>query len=246
MSWRRCSVEGKRLFLRFKAPFAAFRPFQSGSYRSTTPVPSPSAVYGLLLNLAAIEQRDEIEAPVTKIRLGLPDMKIAIGLPEASGNPSRSMQPRSELALLTQQLHGYPVGSSGQELAEKTYGSKFWIAPVTREVLVDLDFIVGVEADAGFVQRIVAGLNGELEVPRYGLPFAGDNNFLFDRIDPIDPPKLARWYERLARGSRPRRELCRLTVWIDRADNSRTDIGLFAPSDFVREPPESAWIPLPG
>ncbi|NJL03042.1 MAG: type I-MYXAN CRISPR-associated protein Cas5/Cmx5/DevS [Spirulinaceae cyanobacterium SM2_1_0] len=229
------------MFLHLKAPFAAFRPFQSGSYRSTTPVPSPSAVYGLLLNLAGIEQRATLAAPVTQIRSSLPDMQIAIGVPvSASGLP---VSP--ELAVLTQQLHGYPVGSSGKELAAKTYGSKFWIAPVTREVLVDLNLVIGVRADAELEARILDGLAGRLEVPRYGLPFAGDNNFLFDRIEPLTAPPLACWYEPLVGSGRPRRGVCRLTVWIDRADNSQTEIGVFAPSEPHPEPPAEAWLRLP-
>ncbi len=232
------------MFLHLKAPFAAFRPFQSGSYRSTTPVPSPSAVYGLLLNLAAIEQRDTLAAPVTQIRPGLPEMQIAIGIPVPDSGASGLPAP-PEFAVLTQQLHGYPVGDSGEELATKTYGSKFWIAPVTREVLVDLNLAIGVRADVELEARILDGLAGRLEVPRYGLPFAGDNNFLFDRIEPLATPPLARWYEQLAGDGRPRRGVCRLTVWIDRADNSQTEIGVFAPSEPSREPPAEAWLRLP-
>jgi CRISPR-associated protein Cas5t len=230
-------VEVEFVFLHLQAPFAAFRPFQSGSYRSTTPVPSPSVLYGLLLNLAAIEQRDRLEAPVTKIRTDLPQICLAIGLL----NTPSSM----ELALLSQQLHGYPVGSSGKELATKTYGSKFWIAPVTREVLVDLNIVVGVQTESWLEQRILDGLAGNLDEERYGLPFAGDNNFLFDVIESIAPPSLARWYEPLGQSSTPKREVCRLTTWIDRADNSKTQIEVFAPGDFVREPSQHAWLTLP-
>jgi CRISPR-associated protein Cas5/DevS len=131
------------LFLHLKAPFAAFRPFQSGSYRSTTAVPSPSTVYGLILNLAGIEQRKELAAPVTLIKEDLPEIEIAIG---------QVSQP--EIAFLSQQLHQYPVGASGAELAQKTYGAKYWIAPVRRAVLVNLDLIVGVRAEKWLCDRL--------------------------------------------------------------------------------------------
>ena len=43
--------------LRIRAPFAAFRHFTAGSYRPTAPFITPSAAYGLLLNLAGVETR---------------------------------------------------------------------------------------------------------------------------------------------------------------------------------------------
>jgi CRISPR-associated protein Cas5t len=224
------------VYLRLKAPFASFRPFQSGSYRSTTPVPSPSTVYGLLLNLAGIEQRDPLTAPVTLIREDLPEMTVAIGIPEGVA---------SETAMLSQQLHQYLVGASDKELSQKTHGAKPWIAPVRREILVNLDIVVGVRAEQWLCDRIIAGLNGELDEPRYGLPFAGDNNFLFDAIELISSPPMARWYSPLQDSTRPSRGVCRLTTWIDRADNSKTQTAVFVPSAFVLSPPESAWVHLP-
>lgn len=222
------------MYLRLKAPFATFRPFQSGAYRSTTPVPSPSTMYGLLLNLAGIEQRAALTVPVTLIRENLPEMAIAIG---------QVSQP--ETAVLSQQLHQYLVGASDKELSQKTHGAKPWIAPIRREVLVELDLVVGVRAEQWLCDRMIAGLNGELDEPRYGLPFAGDNNFLFDAIEPIDNSPMARWYCPLQDGSRPSQGVCRLTTWIDRADNSKTQTAVFAPSAFVLSPPESAWVHLP-
>ncbi len=234
MLWQKHSWEVAKVYLRLKAPFAAFRPFQSGAYRSTTPVPSPSTVYGLLLNLAGIEQRAELTAPVTLIRENLPEMEIAIG---------QASQP--EIALLSQQLHQYPVGASGAELAQRTHGAKYWIAPVRRALLVNLDLVVGVRAEQWLCKRILQGLNGELDESRYGLPFAGDNNFLFDEIQPMDNPKMARWYCPLQNTSRPERGVCRLTVWIDRADNTQTQTAEFAPSAFCLSPPNAAWVKLP-
>ena len=84
-------------------------------------------MYGLLLNLAAIEQRAALTTPVTLIRDNLPEIEIAIAQIKAP-----------ELAILSQQLHQYPVGASGAELAKKTHGAKYWIAPVCREVIVNL------------------------------------------------------------------------------------------------------------
>lgn len=227
-------IPGVEQYLRIKAPFASFRPFQSGAYRSTTPVPSPSSVYGLLLNLAGIEQRGELADPVTLIQENLPQMEIAIGQVSIA-----------KMALLSQQLHQYPVGASGAELAQKTHGAKYWIAPVRRSVLVNLDLVVGVRTEQWLCDRILQGLNGELDESRYGLPFAGDNNFLFDEIEPIDSPKMARWYCPLQNTSRPEHGVCRLTIWIDRVDNTKTQTAEFAPSAFCLSPPNAAWVQLP-
>jgi CRISPR-associated protein Cas5t len=234
------------VFLRLKAPFAAFRPFQSGGYRSTTPIPSPSAMYGLLLNLAAIEQRSELNTPTTLIKDDLPEIEVAI----AQVKPP-------ELAILSQQLHQYPVGASGSELAKKTHGAKYWIAPVRREVLVNIDIVIGVKASPTLCARILSGLDGSLDEIRYGLPFAGDNNFLFDVIQPaetleklgLNDQELLRWYSPIKSGERPQLGVCRLTKWIDRSDNSKTKILVFSPGTFCRtEPAEGheAWIRLPG
>lgn len=222
-------------FFQIKAPFASFRPFQSGAYRSTTPIPSPSAVYGLFLNIAGIEQRAESTNPITLLREDLPKVEIAI---------AQLSQP--ETALLSQQLHHYPVGASGAELAQKTYGCKYWIAPVRREVLVNLNLVIGIRAEQWLCNRITQGLNGELDEARYGLPFAGDNNFLFDSIELIESLPMARWYSPLEQGNRPLEPgYSRLTVRIDRADSSKTQIAVFAPSAFCLHPPNSAWIQLP-
>lgn len=225
------------MYLLLKAPFATFRSFQSGSYRSTTPIPSPSTVYGLLLNLAGIEQRTATTEPVTLIKMteDLPKMEIAIA----------SIKP-SETEVLSQQLHSYPVGNSGKkDLAPRTHGAKYWISQVRREVLIDLELIIGIKAENDFCDRIKQGLNGELKCDRYGLPFAGDNNFLFDDIQIIESPPIARWYSLIKDDSSSSRGKCRLTTWIDRADNTKTQTEIFAPTDFVLEPPESAWINLP-
>lgn len=222
-------------FFQLQAPFASFRPFQSGAFRSTTPVISPSAAYGLLLNIAGIEQRDQLDSSITTIKKDLPQIEIAI---------AQIKQP--ETAVITQQLHQYPVGSSGKELALKTHGCKYWIAPVKRQILVDLNLIIGIRAEQWLCERILQGLKGELDEPRYGLPFAGDNNFLFDSIEPIDKLVMARWYSPIKQGNYPVEPgYCRLTTWIDRADNTKTISEVFAPSPFCLQPPDNSWIPIP-
>jgi len=227
----------KQVFLRLHAPFAAFRPLQAGAYRVTAPVMPPSAALGLLLNLAGIEMRDPAPRVTTAIRDDVPRLCLAVGTLRSPG-----------VCSLYQQLHSYPVGASGKELAKRTHGAKYWIAPVRRELLVDYEGIVGVVSDSSeLLTRMRLGLRGEHRDKRYGLPFAGDNSFLFDRIEFADSPPPTYWYEKISGDSGPREGSCRLTIGIDREDNTRTTVGLFAP---VREPspspPENAWVWVPG
>ncbi len=225
------------LWLRVRAPFAAFRGFQAGVYRATSPVMPPSTAFGLVLNLAGIEMRTLTPGATTMIRDDVPKLRIAIGVVSPA-----------ERGSLYQQLHSYPVGNSGKELAARTHGAKYWILPVRRELLIGLDGIIGIEsAEDGLFDRVQRGLRGELGEPRYGLPFAGDNNFLFDRIDIIqEPPGATHWYARVQPDDPPRRGSCRLTVGIDRADNSKTTSFLFAPVEQRSSaPPPLAWTWTP-
>ena len=89
-------------------------------------------------------------------------------------------------------------------------------------------------------------MRGEGDWARYGLPFAGDNQLLFDRIDVLAEPLAVRWYSRVSADERPRRGAVRLTIAIDRAEASATTNGLYAPlADAMVEPPEAAWTWVP-
>ena len=64
------------LHLRLKAPFGAFRTFTAGSYRPTAPFITPSAAYGLILNVAGIESwLDDGQAAMTLINSACPAWK---------------------------------------------------------------------------------------------------------------------------------------------------------------------------
>jgi len=226
------------LFLRVRAPFAAFRTFQAGVYRATAPIMPHSAAFGLVLNLAGIEMRGALSEPTTLIQPDVPRLLIAIG----------SLAP-PERGSLYQQLHTYPIGAdAGKHLKPKTHGAKYWIVPTRRELLVNLDAVVGVRAPQApdLLDTVIRGLRGELDAPRYGLPFAGDNSFLFDRVDVCATPPEARWYTPVETAQAPRKGSWRLTIGIDRADNSRTTSLLFAPTaEATATPPESAWVWTP-
>src|SRR3954471_21051970 len=102
------------LRLRIKAPFAAFRTFAAGAYRPTAPFITPSAAYGLLLNIAMVETRhDDGRSPMTVTAAGLPSADIALGavtLPTVQS--------------LYQQLHNYPVGAVTPAALQRSRGNK--------------------------------------------------------------------------------------------------------------------------
>ena len=224
------------LWLSLQAPFAAFRGMQTGVYRGTAPTIPPSAAYGLICNLGGIETRGDLASMTTPMRTDVPPLRLAIGGLSAP-----------EVSTLYQQLHSYPVGNSGKELKPRARGAKYWIAPVRREVLAGFSAILGVRSpDPAILERIAKGLHGEGDWKRYGLPFAGDNQFLFDRIDVLPGPVPAYWYAPLAADGELRRGSTRLTIGIDREDASKSTAAVYAPlSEPATEPPEDAWTWVP-
>jgi CRISPR-associated protein Cas5t len=231
----------KTAWLRVRAPFAAYRWMQAGVWRSTSPVMPHSAAWGLALNLAGVETRGSKDGVTTLIREDAPKLRIAVGEPDANGVRSQATR-----GSLYQQLHTYPVGNSGEELAERTFGAKYWIVPARREFLIDLDCILGIQADDELVAAILGGLRGETAAPRYGLPFAGDNNLLIDSIDVLPAPPRTWWYVPLGEDDPAAEGSCRLTVSIDRSDSSKTLTRLFAPQAGDDLPQDKAWQWVPG
>jgi CRISPR-associated protein Cas5t len=198
----------------------------------------PSAALGLVLNLAGIEMRTNTAGVTTLIRADVPCLKLAIGTVAGTD---------SEICTLYQQLHSYPVGNSGKDdLKPLTKGAKYWITPARREFLVGLNMVLGIQAEPQLLKQVEQGVRGELSGDRYGLPFAGDNNFLFDRIDAVDEPPETYWYVQMQSNDSPMRGSYRFTVGIDRADNSKTTSFLYAPiEEPTTAPPLEAWTWTP-
>ncbi len=109
-----------------------------------------------------------------------------------------------------QQLHNYPVGKGnkvddpetpgqkafqGDLAARRTQGNKYNIAPVRREVLMDLKAVACIDGNPEPEDRVRRGLTGEFNSTRYGVPFLGDNQYLVDRLKVLDKVPPAYWYE---------------------------------------------------
>ncbi len=244
--------------LLIESHFAAFRPFITGSFRPAAPFITPSAAYGLLLNLAGIEMReDDGKSAMTLIKKsGLPEMDIALGAPVANKpwKQDRSLEKGESSVFPTvqqlyQQLHNYPVGKQGLEHAPYAMGNKYNITPVRRSFLHGLRAVVCFRncrnpEDIG--EMACAGLRGELR-REYGLPFLGDSNFLPDRIEVLESPPPCYWFVPVVEGDGepPDQSIGRLTITIDRADSSRTQSKLFGPtSEQSDEIPNHAWVSI--
>jgi len=261
------------LAIYMEAPFAVCRTFTAGWYRPTATFLTPSAAYGLLLNLAGVETRLREEAephggkvPTTLMRAGLPTVRLALGVPTVRREGRHWKEIETEfdryprVQTLYQQLHNYLAGGSdkvddpekeGQKISKEKLGlrrtkhSKYNITPVRRELLVGLRAIIALDGDLDLEQCVIRGLSGQLGSVRYGLPFVGDNSFLPDRIEQVKELPATHWYERVTESNtKIRPRTTRLTYWIDRADLSKTKSALYAPGDSVSEIPPTAWTAI--
>jgi CRISPR-associated protein Cas5/DevS len=237
--------------LELEAPFAACRTFTAGWYRPTATFLTPSAAYGLILNVAGIDSRLCEEdpqhggkVPASLTAFGLPAVRLALGV-RSDGRSLDDAHPRVQT--IFQQLHNYPVGKEAGIDAALTHGSKNNISPVRREFFSGVRALVCFDGNDELETRVRRGLIGELDYLRYGLPFLGDNAFLLDRLAVCSTVPAAFWYVALPKEaeSGPMPRTTRLTIWIDRADLSRTRSALFYPIDKAAiEIPEAAWISI--
>ena len=245
------------LALYIQAPFAAFRPFSAGSYRPTATFLTPSAAYGLAMNLAGECTRlDDGLSAMTVTKFGLPRARIALGADPVHPYPS--------VQSVYQQLHNYTVGRGNKvddpenpggksyqaEIAQRRVkGNKFNITPVRREFLSDLRAIVALDFfDRDDIERVIrlAVTTPSNDPARYGLPFLGDNAFLLDKVQVLDGSPEAIWYSQVdtdAQGLVARST--RLTIWIDRQDMSKTRSAIYAPGTKPSSAiPDSAWTSI--
>lgn len=208
----------ERIVLQLSAPFSAFRIFQPG-YRPVYPVIPPTAARGLFLNLAGIDTDAG----------NVPAIDVAVGVVKAG-----------KIGSLLQQLHSVKQTPDASDKVRRanTHGSKYHISTVRREVCTSSVFKVAMRAPAEVVELVRAGLRGEL--PYFGVPFAGDNQFTYDRIDEVVDDE-ATWYEK---SSQPKAGAVRLTTGVDFKNPKNTTSCLFSRQQGAL--PDSAWVTIAG
>lgn len=143
-------------FIKIKAPFAVFRPLMTGKFRLTYDYPSPSAMRGLILNLASYELHEKHDP-----------FEFAIGINKSGKKNS----------ILTQ-IHRCPTDMSLK--GRVIYGRKPSISLSQREFLSEVEYYIALKTSDSFLERINSTLEGKLE--RTGIPFLGDNNFFLEEI----------------------------------------------------------------
>ena len=130
------------------------------------------------------------------------------------------------------------------ERRELGFGNKYNITPIRRELLSDLRAVIAIDGNLDLEQDVRSGIRGDLRCERYGIPFMGDNSFMVDRVEVLETPPSAHWYQRLSSdqiGTTNRSS--RMTLSIDRADSSLTKTELFAPMEVpTNNIPSDAWV----
>ncbi|XWK89470.1 MAG: hypothetical protein U7127_05230 [Phormidium sp.] len=196
------------LFIYFKAPFGAFKPFQSVEMLATVEFMTYSAAYGFLLGLAGINSRDpQTKQAYINTRIALGTLKL----------------PRKGRVL--QQLH---KGKPSTENFERAKGRKPYIDVFWREILYDkLEGYIGLD-NPELEVLVERGINEPSSLSYWGLPFMGDNNFFVQQLDIVEHPQPCRWFSSIDNGNLPRGErLYYLSVWTDYQDSIRSKSLLF-------------------
>jgi len=223
------------LFLYFKAPFGAFRAFQSIEMVATADFVTYSAAYGLLLGLAGINRDRKEEFKGARIALGTWKEKLPVR--------GRSYQ----------QLHWVKTegrkskakgGETLPEAFERSKGTKPDIRAVWREYLAGLQGYIGIDHPK-LEELVRQGINDPAGLDCWGLPFLGDNNFFIERLREDPQPNACEWLCKLDDVKPPLGErLFYLSVWTDYKENKRSLSGLFYLSQSATQPPKEAWVEI--
>lgn len=219
------------LFVYFKAPFGAFKPFQSIELHSTADFITYSAAYGLLLGLAGVDCHANYQR-----RRDFIGVQIAIG---QIGNPLRGR--------VLQQLHKMPQTNPSPEVLDRAKGNKPKVDIFRRDYLRSLEGFIGLQNSEELEALVRRGINEPSTLSYWGLPFMGDNNFFVETLETKDRPSRCRWFypfkeHNLGEGER----LYYFSVWTDYEPNPTSSSRLFALSDVKDslEKDDEAWISI--
>lgn len=223
------------LYLYFKAPFGAFRAFQSIEMAATTDFVTYSAAYGLLLGLAGINRDRKDEFIGARIALGTWREKLPI-------------RGRAYQQLHWVKTEGRTPKTKGGESLEEAYGrskgTKPDIRAAWREYLFGLQGYIGLDHPS-LEEQVRRGINNPAELEYWGVPFLGDNNFFIERLREEPQPNSCEWLCKLDDAKMPRGErLFYLSVWTDYQENKRSLSCLFYLGKTGPEPPSEAWVEI--
>ena len=217
------------LFIYFKAPFGAFKPFQSVEMLATVEFMTYSAAYGFLLGLAGINSRDPL------VKSAYINTRIALGTFNL---------PRKGRVL--QQLH---KGKASIEDTERAKGRKPKIDIFWKELLYDgLEGYIGLD-NPELEPLITQGINNPQSINYWGLPFMGDNNFFVEKLDIVQEVKECQWFSLLKSSTSPQNQrLYYLSVWTDYQNSTNSKSLLFRLVPFTEanllNRNSDIWVPI--
>jgi CRISPR-associated protein Cas5/DevS len=175
----------------------AFRPYASREYQDTYPVPTPSAVYGMLLSL-----------------LGEP--------PPGMADPGqrRERKERHRGAALALALDR-PPGRSKVFRKLRRGGDLEDIRPDYQDLLLDVGLWVWVgrgkdATDPCLADRVRAGLANPATITRSGGLSLGESSYLVDTVSVARPPESAVFVVPDPKG------FYSLPTWVDHSDSAKT------------------------
>jgi CRISPR-associated protein Cas5t len=215
-------------WLRIQAPFAAFRKFQKTIYHSSEHIITPTSAYGLILNILGIDNRFNIELPKLTITIGEIQIPLVNSLyqhvyikPSNGGNKDKA----TGINIRQEKI---------KTLKQMSYGHNNWCNPKTKEILTNIDYIIGIKTDDIILNKLNYNIKNSGE--RYGLPFLGDNNCLIDSIEIMNKPINAYWFIHYIENDVINSDNYYLSVKIDRKDNLKTKSLLYIKTEKISFP----------
>lgn len=229
----------KNAIIGLKAPFLSYRPFNVGSeYNYTLPTIPHSAAYGIGLNLAGIEMKDNgiKTGGIREAIDNLPKLQIAVGVHTKSCD--------SEIGKLLHQNHNYvktaslakSLGKTQKEL-DKIYGyRKYSIAPSNREYISNYHGFIALRSDdEDLIDSIINGIDNCIG----SVPYAGRTNQFFSHIYQAGND-LVHWYSIADNGGSP---LDLTTSIRDRKESTKTIVRrFFLSKEASIFPSENCWV----
>lgn len=210
------------LCLRVEVPVCAFRPYSSREYQDTYPVPTPSAVFGMLLSLLG-------EPP--------PDMT---DLAER-----RERKARHRGAALALALDQPPVRSKVFRMLRRGPNLED-TRPDYQDLLIDLGLWVwvGQGKDAAkpcLAERVRTGLADPATINRSGGLSLGESSYLVNAVSVARPPASAVFVVPDQKG------FYSLSTWVDHTDSAKTVTRRFRIDEDPTAVPATlsiAWFPI--
>jgi CRISPR-associated protein Cas5t len=209
-----------RLSLLVEVPICAFRPYTSREYQDTYPVPTPSAVYGMLLSLVGVGREQNLEArQKAKAHHRGAEMALAVEREPEQSRVFRKLR-------------------RGEDLESRR--------PDYQDLLIDVRLWVWLQegqdqARPTLLVRVKQALDDPSTVRRSGGLSLGESSYLIDRISVRQPPS-----QKLAFLRPDPAGFYNLPVWVDHQEARNTILRRFTigePEQVEQELPK-AWFKI--